>query len=100
MKRHSTPRRQRGTTLVEAATVIAIVSIVTAVALKGENMTGPSAAMPWYQGPSLMQALETAELDDLRLQQGPLRLPIQWVNRPDQNGALPCSASNTVDSKP
>ena len=52
-------------------------------ALKGENMTGASAAMPWYQGPSLMQALETAELDDLRLQQGPLRLPIQWVNRPD-----------------
>ena len=33
MKRHSTPGRQRGTTLVEAATVIAIVSIVTAVAL-------------------------------------------------------------------
>ena len=52
-------------------------------ALKGENMTGPSAAMPWYRGPSLMQSLEEAELDDLRLQQGPLRLPIQWVNRPN-----------------
>jgi bifunctional enzyme CysN/CysC len=52
-------------------------------ALKGDNMTGPSAAMPWFDGPSLMGFLETVELDDLRLQREPLRLPVQWVNRPN-----------------
>jgi bifunctional enzyme CysN/CysC len=67
-------------------------------ALRGENMTGPSAAMPWYQGPSLMQALEEAELDDTRLQQRPLRLPIQWVNRPnlDFRGFCGLLASGTL----
>ena len=54
-------------------------------ALKGDNMTSPSAAMPWYQGPTLMQALEEAELDDTRQQQGALRLPVQWVNRPTRD---------------
>jgi bifunctional enzyme CysN/CysC len=52
-------------------------------ALKGDNMTGPSAAMPWYDGLSLMDFLETVELDDLRQQREPLRLPVQWVNRPN-----------------
>ena len=67
-------------------------------ALKGENMTGPSAAMPWYRGPSLMQALEEAELDETRLQQRPLRLPIQWVNRPnlDFRGFCGLLASGTL----
>jgi bifunctional enzyme CysN/CysC len=52
-------------------------------ALKGQNMTAPSAAMPWYQGPALMPHLESCELDDERAQRLPLRLPIQWVNRPN-----------------
>ncbi len=52
-------------------------------ALKGDNMTTPSVAMPWYRGPSLMQFLETCELDETRAQHQPLRLPIQWVNRPN-----------------
>jgi bifunctional enzyme CysN/CysC len=59
---------------------------VTAIplsALKGDNMLRPSARTPWYQGPTLMAWLETVEVDDARLQQGPLRLPVQWVNRPD-----------------
>ena len=52
-------------------------------ALKGDNMTAPSAAMPWYRGSTLMHFLEHCELDESRLQALPLRLPIQWVNRPN-----------------
>jgi bifunctional enzyme CysN/CysC len=51
-------------------------------ALRGDNVTGPGAHMPWYAGPSLLQHLEEvrveADADD-----GPLRMPVQWVNRPN-----------------
>ncbi|MCC7152656.1 MAG: GTP-binding protein, partial [Rubrivivax sp.] len=51
-------------------------------ALAGDNITTQSAAMPWYPGPALLPLLESCELDQTRLQRQPLRLPIQWVNRP------------------
>jgi bifunctional enzyme CysN/CysC len=52
--------------------------------LKGDNITAaPSAKTPWYAGPSLMQHLESVEIDETRLQAGPLRMPVQWVNRPN-----------------
>ena len=59
---------------------------VTAIpmsALQGEQVSHGGAHMPWYQGPTLMQQLERCELDETRAQQGPLRLPVQWVNRPN-----------------
>jgi len=49
----------------------------------GDNVTGPSARMPWYTGPTLLRALETA--DPASAQGGPFRMPVQYVNRPDQN---------------
>ena len=52
-------------------------------ALKGDNVVSPSANTPWYGGPTFMQTLETVELDETRLQSGPFRLPVQWVNRPN-----------------
>jgi len=51
--------------------------------LKGDNITSRSDATPWYDGPTLMEHLETVEIDETRLQSGPLRLPVQWVNRPN-----------------
>jgi bifunctional enzyme CysN/CysC len=51
--------------------------------LAGDNIASVSAATPWYRGPSLMQHLETVELDEDRLQRGPFRMPVQWVNRPN-----------------
>lgn len=50
-------------------------------ALRGDNITEPSSNTPWYQGPSLMQFLETVELEQAR-EDAPLRMPVQWVNRP------------------
>ncbi|HEX2800810.1 MAG TPA: GTP-binding protein, partial [Phenylobacterium sp.] len=51
-------------------------------ALKGENITEPSAAMPWYSGPPLLRWLEDAPTED-DLRQKPFRVPVQWVNRPN-----------------
>ncbi len=59
---------------------------VTAVplsALRGDNMVDASTRMPWYSGPTLMALLDTVDLDDTRLQHSPLRMPVQWVNRPN-----------------
>ena len=62
---------------------------VTAIplsALKGDNMLQHSSHTPWYHGPTLMGYLETVPVDDdggQRGQRGPLRLPVQWVNRPN-----------------
>ena len=53
-------------------------------ALNGDNMLARSTRMPWYAGTSLLEHLETVQIDDDRRDLG-LRLPVQWVCRPDQN---------------
>jgi bifunctional enzyme CysN/CysC len=52
-------------------------------ALNGENMLERSPNMPWYTGPTVMDFLETVEIDAARVQDIPFRLPVQWVNRPN-----------------
>lgn len=51
--------------------------------LRGDNIASRSTATPWFDGPVLIDHLETVPLDAERRQQGPLRMPVQWVNRPD-----------------
>jgi bifunctional enzyme CysN/CysC len=51
--------------------------------LQGDNITDKSARTPWYDGPALIEHLETVEIDQARVQRGPFRMPVQWVNRPD-----------------
>ena len=51
--------------------------------LHGDNVIEPSDRTQWYQGPTLMHFLETCEIDDTRVQAGPFRMPVQWVNRPN-----------------
>ncbi len=53
-------------------------------ALEGDNLIVRSAATPWYGGPALLEHLETVRLDDGDAAAG-LRLPVQWVNRPNQD---------------
>jgi bifunctional enzyme CysN/CysC len=62
---------------------LADITTIPLSALKGDNMTTPSDRMPWYHGATLMGFLETTEIDETRLQSGPFRLPVQWVNRPN-----------------
>jgi bifunctional enzyme CysN/CysC len=59
------------------------VTCIPLSALRGDNVIEPSSRMPWYGGPTLLEYLETVEIDEERLQTGPLRMPVQWVNRPD-----------------
>ena len=66
-------------------------------ALVGDNITETSETMPWYQGPALMDYLETVPVDDERVK-APFRMPVQWVNRPnlDFRGFSGQIASGTI----
>ncbi len=50
--------------------------------LTGDNIVARSAASPWFAGPTLLEALDAAPGADDRAA-APLRLAVQWVNRPN-----------------
>jgi bifunctional enzyme CysN/CysC len=51
-------------------------------ALTGDNVVSGSATMPWHEGPSLLEHLDLVPLEAASDAQKPLRMPVQWVNRP------------------
>ena len=55
-------------------------------ALKGENLVHRGEAMPWYDGPSLLDYLDTVQIERPQAEGG-FRLPVQWVQRPDRSDA-------------
>ena len=58
------------------------VTAIPVCARDGDNVTRASAKMPWYQGMSLLLALETMRPTPRRVDV-PFRMPVQYVNRPD-----------------
>jgi bifunctional enzyme CysN/CysC len=53
--------------------------------LKGDNIMERSSSMHWYEGPALLELLETLPVDADAALAAPFRMPVQWVNRPNQN---------------
>ena len=51
-------------------------------ALEGDNVASPSLSMPWYSGPTLLEVLETVEIQRI-VDTQPMRFPVQYVNRPN-----------------
>jgi bifunctional enzyme CysN/CysC len=51
--------------------------------LAGDNVVERSTNMHWYRGPALLEHLETVRLE--RVAVAGFRMPVQWVNRPDQD---------------
>src|SRR4029079_10309822 len=64
------------------------VSCVPIAADNGDNVRARSAAMPWYEGPTLVELLDRVETEQQRLREQPLRLPIRTVNRAGDPGGL------------
>lgn len=63
---------------------IAQVAAIPLSALRGDNLLQRSQAMPWYRGISVLEHLETVDVARDEADIG-FRLPVQWVNRPNQN---------------
>ena len=53
--------------------------------LNGDNIAERSERMAWYSGPSLLEHLDAVPLDAAADPERPFRMPVQWVNRPDQS---------------
>jgi bifunctional enzyme CysN/CysC len=60
---------------------------ITAIPLSavyGDNIIEHGANMPWYRGPTLITHLENVPVD-ADASGLPFRMPVQWVNRPNQD---------------
>ena len=62
------------------------VTFIPVSALKGDNIVNRSENMPWYEGTSLLDFLETVEVTSSQTSEF-ARMPVQWVIRP-QTDAL------------
>ena len=60
------------------------VKFVPISALDGDNVVSPSEHTPWYDGPTLMDTLETVQVSSDR-NLADFRFPVQYVNRPNLN---------------
>jgi len=66
-------------------------------ALNGDNIIDDSGNTSWYSGPTLMNYLETVQVEGDNRHQ-PFRMPVQWVNRPhlDFRGFCGTIAAGTI----
>ena len=77
-ERHAADYRQFATSI-----GIASVTAIPTSGVNGDNVAATSDAMPWYDGPALLDHLETVEFDNAAAAARPFRLPVQLVARPD-----------------
>ena len=75
-------RLQRDFLALAAQLDIPGVECIPISALEGDNVVSRSENMPWYSGPTLLEHLETVDFRQTR-SLGAVRLPIQYVIRPD-----------------
>ena len=63
----------------------------------GDNVTQRGENLTWYEGPTLLEHIETVDVRGAATER-PLRFPVQWVNRPnlDFRGYSGTLASGTV----
>ena len=66
-------------------------TVIPISALNGDNVVERSDAAPWYDGPTVLDSLESAEAGGWASQHGPsrgsgARLPVQWVLRQPGGG--------------
>jgi bifunctional enzyme CysN/CysC len=58
------------------------ISVIPIAAKHGDNVVHRSDRTPWYEGPTLLEYLETVQLAAPHAEASRLRLPVQWVSRP------------------
>ncbi len=54
-------------------------------AVYGDNIVEPGNNMPWYRGPTLLYFLDNVPIDQSVASDERFLLPVQWVNRPNQD---------------
>jgi bifunctional enzyme CysN/CysC len=59
------------------------IAFIPVSALRGDNIASLSPETPWYRGLALIDHLETVNVDSDAPDPSSLRMPVQWVNRPN-----------------
>lgn len=59
------------------------ITVIPVAAKLGDNVVHRSENTSWYQGPTLLEYLESLELTAPHAESRSLRLPVQWVSRPN-----------------
>ena len=59
------------------------ITVIPVAAKLGDNVVHRSSNTPWYEGPTLLEHLESIELTAPHAEARSLRLPVQWVSRPN-----------------
>ena len=62
---------------------LAAVTAIPVSALAGDNVIRPSTAMPWHDGPTLLDHLESVDVVPDEPQ--PFRFAVQWISRADSD---------------
>ena len=62
----------------------------------GDNVVRRSEAMPWYEGSTLLEHLETVVPAGQDATSSPFRLPVQWVGRGERRSLAGLVATGTV----
>ena len=62
---------------------IGTIEAIPISAIGGDNIAARSGRTPWYRGPSLIEYLETVDLNLSKDRTAAFRMPVQWVNRPN-----------------
>lgn len=57
---------------------------VPIAAISGHNLVSRGSDLSWYEGPTLMGLLESLDVR-ASASSAPFRLPVQWINRPNQD---------------
>jgi elongation factor 1-alpha len=70
------------------------IPMIPASSLKGDNVYEKSANTPWYNGPTLFEAIDAAEMPDKPIDKA-LRLPIQDVYKISGIGTVPVGKIET-----
>ncbi|TXT62457.1 MAG: Elongation factor 1-alpha [Promethearchaeota archaeon] len=70
------------------------IAFVPTSGLKGENLTEPCDSLKWYDGPTLIEAIDQFKLPEKPLDK-PLRLPIQDAYRIKGTGVVPVGRVET-----
>src|ERR1700692_3068852 len=58
------------------------ITVIPIAAKLGDNVVHASQHTPWYDGPTLLDYLESVEVGAPQAEPSRLRLPVQWVSRP------------------
>src|SRR5262245_17243927 len=76
---------------------LAPASVIPVCGRQGDNIAAPSSAMPWYQGPTLLDALDRFSVQPRAIDR-PFRMPVQDVYRFTSKGDDRRIVAGTVES--